>query len=48
MKIKADDSKIRNELHFNAQLSMKAAVFVDRKKRFKNGYRKHKKYPVDF
>lgn len=48
MKIKANDSKIRNELHFSAQLSMKAAVFVDRKKRVKNGYRKHKKYPVDF
>lgn len=48
MKIKANDSKIRNELHFNAQLSTKAAVFVDSKKRLKNGYRKHKKYPVDF
>lgn len=39
--IKADPLK-RNEMHFEVQKSTRAHVFIDRKKRAKNGYRKHK------
>lgn len=42
IKIKADDKKIPNKNHFETQLKTKANIFVDRKKRLKNGYRKHK------
>lgn len=39
--VKADPMK-RNEMHFDVQRTTKAHVFIDRKKRAKNGYRKHK------
>lgn len=42
IKIKADDKKIPNKDHFETQLKTKTNIFVDRKKRLKNGYRKHK------
>lgn len=39
--IKADPLA-RNELHFEVQKNTRAHVFVDRKKRAKAGYKKHK------
>ena len=42
IKITADDRKIPNKDHFETQLKTKANIFVDRKKRLKNGYRKYK------
>lgn len=39
--IKSDPLK-RNEMHFEVQKSTRAHVFIDRKKRAKNGYMKHK------
>lgn len=41
IKVKAKDD--RNELHFEVQLKSRAAVFEDRKKKAKSGYKKHKK-----
>lgn len=41
--IEVDPTKVRNEFHFNVQLRERSHTFVDRKKRAKNGYRKHKK-----
>ena len=41
IKVKGDPMK-RNEMHFDVQRSTRAHVFIDRKKRAKNGYRKHK------
>lgn len=32
----------RNEMHFGVQKTTRANVFIDRKKRAKSGYRKHK------
>lgn len=32
----------RNEMHFQAQLKNRGHVFINRKKRAKGGYRKHK------
>ena len=36
------EKEIPNKDHFEVQLKTKANIFVDRKKRLKNGYRKHK------
>lgn len=41
MKIKVDDTKIRNEFHFDVQRNTKAAVFKDKTKYTRK--QKHKK-----
>lgn len=40
IKVKAKDG--RNEMHFEIQLKARSHTFVDRKKRMKGGYSKHK------
>lgn len=42
IKIKTDVSKLPNKMHFEVQKTTRAHVFIDRKKRSKNGYKKHK------
>ncbi len=42
IKIKTDVTKLRNGMHFDVQRRTKSHVFVDRKKREKGGYSKHK------
>lgn len=36
------EKEIRNEMHFEVQKKTRSHTFIDRKKRAKNGYRKHK------
>lgn len=40
IKVKAKDG--RNEMHFEIQLKTRSRTFVDRKRRMKGGYSKHK------
>lgn len=40
--IKSDITKLPNKMHFDIQRSTKSAIFIDKKKRARNGYTKYK------
>lgn len=42
IRIKTDVTKLPNKMHFDVQRSTRAQTFVDRKRRLKSGYTKHK------